>query len=426
MILTKRLSFRPRPVDINKKLSLITCQEDLDDGRACSSSTPEPVIVKKAAGGSEIPTPQFLVVDSYEKDYTPTFKQPQSYIRARPARSEATNYCEYDLDDDDEDWINKYNGGGRILLASEKFEMMMYKLEICDYHKGLLDDKDRLGPEFGVPTPIHLTPAEANEIAREFADADESERGSLRKIGNALKVFAAVYDYWKNKRIKAKKPILRRLQPAPPVNDSSPFNVFRPREKLQRPHSRRSMQRRENDSPSFKKLRKVRDHFAESKEILGLIHKREKIKRDLVQVESNMQRLDMEVEIIRSQVDAKRNLSSSNSPRIEDPQPLPFFKEHPLGQSTSTSPDRYPIPVAGIRMKRRYFPVARNLLRTRASAKQEPLFLFTEPLDVGKLKKVGIELSFEDGPIAHRLPGRIPGRIGRGGRLVFDRSSTAF
>lgn len=42
------------------------------------------VIVKKAAGGSEIPTPQFLVVDSYEKDYTPTFKQPQSYIRARP------------------------------------------------------------------------------------------------------------------------------------------------------------------------------------------------------------------------------------------------------------------------------------------------------------------------------------------------------
>lgn len=31
------------------------------------------------------------------------------------------------------------------------------------------------------------------------------------------------------------------LQPAPPVNDSSPFNVFRPREKLQRPHSRRSV-----------------------------------------------------------------------------------------------------------------------------------------------------------------------------------------
>ncbi len=29
------------------------------------------------------------------------------------------------------------------------------------------------------------------------------------------------------------------LQPAPAVNDPSPFNVFRPREKIHRPHTRR-------------------------------------------------------------------------------------------------------------------------------------------------------------------------------------------
>lgn len=39
---------------------------------------------KKAVGGSEIPTPQSLVVESYERDYKRTFVQPQSYIRARP------------------------------------------------------------------------------------------------------------------------------------------------------------------------------------------------------------------------------------------------------------------------------------------------------------------------------------------------------
>ncbi len=42
---------------------------------------------KKGGGsGSEIPTPQFLVVDSYEQDYTRSFLQPPSYIRGRGGR----------------------------------------------------------------------------------------------------------------------------------------------------------------------------------------------------------------------------------------------------------------------------------------------------------------------------------------------------
>lgn len=32
---------------------------------------------------SEIPTPQYLVVDTYERDYSRTFNQPASYLRAR-------------------------------------------------------------------------------------------------------------------------------------------------------------------------------------------------------------------------------------------------------------------------------------------------------------------------------------------------------
>lgn len=35
-------------------------------------------------GVSEIPVPDVLTVPSYETDYTPTFKQPQSYIRSKP------------------------------------------------------------------------------------------------------------------------------------------------------------------------------------------------------------------------------------------------------------------------------------------------------------------------------------------------------
>lgn len=32
---------------------------------------------------AEIPTPQFVIVDTYERDYSCTFSQPTSYLRAR-------------------------------------------------------------------------------------------------------------------------------------------------------------------------------------------------------------------------------------------------------------------------------------------------------------------------------------------------------
>ncbi|KAH8967668.1 hypothetical protein BDL97_03G088800 [Sphagnum fallax] len=50
-----------------------------------------------------------------------------------------------------------------------------------------------------------------------------------------IAVLAAVYDYWKSKQDHWQKPFLHCLQPPPPVNDTNPFNVFRPREKTHRP-----------------------------------------------------------------------------------------------------------------------------------------------------------------------------------------------
>lgn len=32
---------------------------------------------------AEIPTPQYVVVDTYERDYSRTFAQPTSYLRGR-------------------------------------------------------------------------------------------------------------------------------------------------------------------------------------------------------------------------------------------------------------------------------------------------------------------------------------------------------
>lgn len=57
-------------------------------------------------------------------------------------------------------------------------------------------------------------------------------------------------------------------------------------------------------------------------------------------------------------------------------------------------------------------------VQTKALENVEPTFWFTKPLGVGKLEIAGIEFAVD-----HTRPFllRLPGRIGRGGRLVFDR-----
>ena len=101
---------------------------------------------KKSA--AEIPTPQFVVVDTYERDYSRTFGQPTSYLRARGglwtmifffflafaiivivfcwplvwqilARAEIGEFIEYDLDNEDEDWLQEFNRERKILPAEK-------------------------------------------------------------------------------------------------------------------------------------------------------------------------------------------------------------------------------------------------------------------------------------------------------------------
>ncbi|CBI15776.3 unnamed protein product, partial [Vitis vinifera] len=77
-------------------------------------------------------------------------------------------------------------------------------------------------------------------------------------------------------RERWQKPILRRLQPPPPVNDAKSYNVFRLREKAHKLHVRR-MQIRENNVQSFEKLCHVRRNLDQAKTILeALIKRREK------------------------------------------------------------------------------------------------------------------------------------------------------
>ncbi|KAG0582252.1 hypothetical protein M758_3G044900 [Ceratodon purpureus] len=300
--------------------------------------------------------------------------------------------------------------------------MMLYKLEIMD-HKAA-EKQGSLVPVLGSPIPVVLTRDSAIEV--------------LKQVINRPAVLGAVFDYWRTKREVWQKPILRRLQPPPPVNDTNPFNVFRPREKIHRPHTRR-MQRRENDVQSFEKLKQVRYVIERSLVLVRAIQQREEKKRELVEVEANTQRLQLRLKASQyAQYDALRlgddggGLVPSKFGRSEDGQRFMSKGEHVNGNnfgrsmSMELNPSAYDGATVNdhqdIRRPRRRprFPTARNPLKEKMKNldPMEPVFLFTKPLDSGKLAAAGI--GFRDNETKFS-PIRLSGRIGRGGRLVYDR-----
>ncbi|KAL6285261.1 hypothetical protein ACE6H2_009651 [Prunus campanulata] len=426
-----RLSFRPRPLDIHKKLPIVKSVKDFEDDdtptstrnsqllrlaadAAIETEVPQTPSNKKLA--PEIPTPQFVVVDTYERDYSRTFAQPNSYLRARGARAELGEFVEYDLDNEDEDWLYEFNKEKNI-LAPDKLESIIFKLEVLD-HKA----RERAGvitPTLASPIPVLLQ----HDVASEALQPQ-----SLRYA-----VIQSIYNYWKEKRERWQKPILRRLQPPPPVNDTNPYNVFRPREKTHRLHTRR-MQRRENNVQSFEKLRQVRRNLDQAKTILEALIKREEKKREVMEIEVSLQIIQMkykhETELLEDSltlpgfppVSCKFGSSEDEFVDSDDvansrPRTRPSAVQNP----PLTDSNMVMVPTGTMKQEFRRRHAPQGWLHKMDPL--EPVLLFTRPLVPEKLAAAGI-VPPSDSSTKNGIPTppyKFRGRIGRGGRLVFDR-----
>lgn len=424
-----RLSFRPRPLDIHKKLPIVKSVKDFEDEDSLTSTRNSQILRLAAEADNEvhqvpskkvapeIPTPQFVVVDTYERDYSRTFCQPTSYLRGRGARAEIGEFVEYDLDNEDEDWLHEVNNERKI-LAPEKFECLIFKLEVLD-HKA----RERAGiitPTLGSPIPVLLQLDAATEAI---------QAQSIRYA-----VFQLVYNYWREKRERWQKPILRRLQPPPPVNDTNPYNVFRPREKAHRLHTRR-MQRRENNVQSFEKLRQVRRNLDQAKTILEALIKREEKKRDVMESEVSLQRIQIKYKHETELLDDSLALPGfptfpckigSSEEEFVDSDDVANSRPHirpTVGQNPSLVDSKLVMISGGnLRRELRRQHVPQGWLNKMDPL--EPTLLFTRPLDPEKLAAAGIVPPSDDSSMKHGPSSphfSLSGRIGRGGRIVFDR-----
>ncbi|GAB4834328.1 hypothetical protein Ancab_032582 [Ancistrocladus abbreviatus] len=422
-----RLSIRPRPLDFNKKLPIVKSIKDFDDEETPTSTRNSQMLriaieadnevhhVPSKKLSPEIPTPEFVFVDTYERDYSRCFGQPTSYIHARGARAEIGEFIEYDLDNEDEDWLEDFNKDKKI-LAPERLEWLLFKLEVLD-HKG----RERAGvitPTLGSPM---LALLQLDVVAE-----------SLQAQSIKYAVLESVYNYWRRKRERWQKPILRRLQPPPPVNDKNPYNVFRPREKAHRLHTRR-VQRRENNVQSFEKLRQVRSNLDLAKTVLEALIKREGKKREVMETEVSLQRIQImykhEIELLEDSFAvpsftpfAGKFVSSEDE--LVDPEDL--HNHVPVRNGLSQNPsimDAKPVMISAgnTRQESRWRNMANAWLHTPDPL--EPVMLFTKPLVPEKLAAVGIQPPSDPSAknsSSARSPG-FHGRIGRGGRIIFDR-----
>ncbi|KAL4429854.1 hypothetical protein ABPG77_010971 [Micractinium sp. CCAP 211/92] len=290
-------AFRARPLDVNKQLELILDINELDSAEGLpardvvhnhaqlDADNEKPKMIAAAGPkGKEIPIPGIVRVPTYNTDYLPVRRERNTYIRPKGGVGyDDPILVEYDLDSEDERWLKEYNGNEPERLSEEKFEMMLWRLEITNAAatERVLTLSGAAPAERISPAACGTTDHMPREEALQMLEETCSARDAIR---------ADVYNYWLQRRKVLGRPLMRRLQAPTPINDQNPYNVFRPRERIHRPQTRR---RRENNADSLEKLRMIRENVLRALDIFECLVKRERKKRDLVYVETDMQQLQI-------------------------------------------------------------------------------------------------------------------------------------
>ena len=252
----------------------------------------KPVDGSKSKDGKadEIPIPEIRKVSSYEQDYRANFVKPSVYLRSPAFGAPMSEIVEYDLDNDDDDWLTQYNDGQNRLPA-EKLELMIWKLEIAcgEATEHWMAESAATATEKG---QIISYQDRCIQMASTAALPKEKALALLSDVSGRPALLEAVYKYWTEKRLKTGKPCLRRLQPPPAPGDSNPFNVFRQREKTNRPQTRR---RRENDGASYDKMRAIRRQMEMVYAVVELQLRREEKKLEAVVCERDSHTLQIKL-----------------------------------------------------------------------------------------------------------------------------------
>ena len=391
----------------------------------------EELLRKQMKKKKEILTPSCAIkVHTYETDYRPTFRPPATYLRTLDTGSQqlqrSTSYVKvsskYDMDDTDEIWLNQYNGN-QNRLSAEKFEYMLNRLEVvCQIAtERFVDQKNLEACEQGLVSEL----VNIREVCRtpESLSQDEAIH-SLKSTDARLPVLIAVYEYWRQRRIETGKPLLRHFWPQTPDSDKNDANCFRPRKKVRRPQTRR---RRDNDFPTYERLKEIRINLESSRQLLHTIVKREKRKMDIniykCEVKLLQEKLHHEPKQLHDmiEIEAANNILKKERARQDD-----LFKE-----VSRMGNDNLRAVLESMNNQDSNTNIKRKRKESKVEWKQQKaamqLAMVDPPVEpdiemrfAGSLDLSRLSYFMTIPPEVHRM--NCKARIGRGGRIIFDRS----
>uniref|UniRef100_A0A1A7XN89 Enhancer of polycomb homolog n=3 Tax=Iconisemion striatum TaxID=60296 RepID=A0A1A7XN89_9TELE len=260
-----KLSFRARALDASKPLPVFRCEDlpDLHEYASINRAVPQmPTGMEKEEESEHhlqraisaqqvygekrdnmvIPVPEAESnITYYDSLYPGDYKMPKQLIHIQPFSLD-TEQPDYDLDSDDEAFINKLKK--KMDISYLQFEEMIDRLE-----KGS-------GQQLVSLAEAKLLLKEDDELIKE------------------------VFDYWSRKRKNSKANSLIPTVKQEKRDGSStgdPYVAFRRRtEKMQ------TRKNRKNDEASYEKMLKLRRDLSRAVTILEMIKRREKSKRELL------------------------------------------------------------------------------------------------------------------------------------------------
>ncbi|XP_038146711.1 enhancer of polycomb homolog 1-like isoform X1 [Cyprinodon tularosa] len=260
-----KLSFRARALDASKPLPVFRCEDlpDLHEYASINRAVPQmPTGMEKEEESEHhlqraisaqqvygekrdnmvIPVPEAESnITYYDSLYPGEFKMPKQLIHIQPFSLD-TEQPDYDLDADDEAFVNKLKK--KMEISCLQFEEMIDRLE-----KGS-------GQQLVSLPEAKLLLKEDDELIKE------------------------VFDYWSRKRKNSKANSLIPTVKQERRDGSStgdPYVAFRRRtEKMQ------TRKNRKNDEASYEKMLKLRRDLSRAVTILEMIKRREKSKRELL------------------------------------------------------------------------------------------------------------------------------------------------
>ncbi|ESO04957.1 hypothetical protein HELRODRAFT_111413 [Helobdella robusta] len=175
-----------------------------------------------------------------------SFKVPKQFIHVQPALGFDMEVPDYDMDSEDEVWLNKQVKQLKMDVPPIKFENMIDRLE-----KG------------SGQTIVNLH--EAKALLKEDDD-----------------LIMAVYDYWLNKRLKMKVASLIpqvKTERRDGLATNNPYVAFRRRtEKMQ------TRKNRKNDEVSYEKMLKLKKDLKKALLLLEVLKRREKTKKEFLKL----------------------------------------------------------------------------------------------------------------------------------------------